>query len=234
MVNTSHDDDITMDNPEGSTNSLDIPPELPILPLKNTVVYPISIFLPLVVGQPRSIELVDDVSEGNRLVALVALKDPDIDDPRPEDVFRVGTAAILHRLFKAPDGTIRIFVQGLERIRLRDFVQTEPYLKASIEVIPEIIEEGDVEVEALMRNVAELFRRFAALVPALPEELMMAALSTEDPRQLVYLVANYVRMDMSAAQEILEIDSIKTKLERLSQILNRELEVLELGKKIWA
>ena len=232
MVNPSHDEEINLDDGEESTSSLDIPPELPILPLKNTVVYPISIFLPLVVGQPRSIELVDDVSEGNRLVALVALKDPDIDEPRPEDVFRVGTAAILHRLFKAPDGTIRIFVQGLERIRLREFVQTEPYLKASIEVIPEIVEDEDVEVEALMRNVADLFRRFAALVPALPEELMMAALSTEDPRQLVYLVANYVRMDMSAAQEILEIDSIKTKLERLSHILNRELEVLELGKKI--
>ncbi len=212
--------------------SLDIPAELPILPLKNTVVYPISIFLPLVVSQERSIKLVDEVSGGNRLVALVALRDPDIEEPEPGDVYTVGTAAILHRLFKAPDGTIRIFVQGLERVKLRRFVQTEPYLKAVVDVAPDTVEDKDVEVEALMRNVADLFRRFAALVPALPEELMMAALGTDDPRQLVYLVANYVRMDMAAAQEILEIDSVKAKLKRLHDILSRELEVLELGKKI--
>jgi len=211
--------------------ALIIPAELPILPLKNTVVYPISIFLPLVVGQPRSIRLVDAVSAGNRLVGLATLKDPEIEEPQPDDVYTVGTAAVLHRLFKAPDGTIRLFVQGLERIRLREFTQTEPYLKAVVEVIPEIVEE-DVEVSALMRTVADLFRRFASLVPALPEELMMAALNTEDPQQLVYLVANYVRMDMVDAQQILELDSIKAKLERLTLVLNREVEVLELGKKI--
>ncbi len=214
-----------------TSQMLAIPGELPILPLKNTVVYPIPIFLPLVVGQPRSVRLVDDVSVGNRLVGLVALKDANIEDPQPGDMFTVGTAAILHRLFKAPDGTIRLFVQGLERIKLNNFVQTEPYLKAVVEVTPDTIEQG-VEVEALMRNVSDLFRRFASLVPALPEELMMAALSTDDPRQLVYLVANYVRMDISDAQEILEIDSVKAKLEKLNLVLNRELEVLELGKKI--
>ena len=211
--------------------SLTIPAELPILPLKNTVVYPISIFLPLVVGQPRSIRLVDEVSVGNRMVALVALKDADVEDPQPEDLYTMGTAAVLHRLFKAPDGTIRLFVQGLERIRLGTFTQSEPYMKATVEVVPDIVEDT-VEVEALMRNVSDLFRRFASLVPALPEELMMAALSTGDPRQLVYLVANYVRMDMSDAQEILEIDSVLGKLTKLNRVLNRELEVLELGKKI--
>lgn len=211
--------------------SVTIPSELPILPLKNTVVYPISIFLPLVVGQPRSVRLVDEVSAGNRLVGLVALKDPDIDEPQPDDVYRVGTAAVLHRLFKAPDGTIRLFVQGLERIQVREFTQTEPYMKAVVRVRPEIVED-DVEVSALMRNAADLFRRFASLVPALPEELMMAALSTEDPRQLVYLIANYVRMDMEDAQEILEIDSVKAKLEKLNRVLTREVDVLELGKKI--
>ena len=121
------------------------PAELPILPLKNTVVYPIPIFLPLVVGQPRSIRLVDEISGGNRLVGLVALKDPNIEDPRPEDMYTVGTAAILHRLFKAPDGTIRLFVQGLERIKIHNFTQTEPYIKASVEVIPDVVEES-VEV----------------------------------------------------------------------------------------
>jgi ATP-dependent Lon protease len=174
---------------------------------------------------------VDEISGGNRLVGLVALKDPNIEDPRPEDMYTVGTAAILHRLFKAPDGTIRLFVQGLERIKINGFTQTEPYIKASVEVIPDVIEQS-VEVTALMRNVSDLFRRFASLVPALPEELMMAALGTDDPRQLAYLVANYVRMDMSDAQTILELDGVKAKLEKLNGVLNRELEVLELGKKI--
>jgi len=214
-----------------TTERLTIPEVLPILPLKNTVVYPIPILLPLIVGQPRSIKLVDDAVLGNRIIGLVALKDASVEEPGPDDVYRVGSAAIIARFAKAPDATIRLFVQGIERIKIIEFTQTEPYMMARVQVTPDTVEEG-VEVQALMRNTLDLFRRMAALMPYIPEELIMATLSVEDPRQLAYLVASYVRMDMTDAQAILEADSVTAKLQKLNIVLNKELEVLELGKKI--
>jgi len=228
------------DDPEESTPILeleededrpDIPEVLPILPLKNTVVYPIPILLPLIVGQPRSMKLVNEAVVGDRMIGLVALKDASIEEPGPDDMYWVGAAAHITRFAKAPDNTIRIFVQGLERIRIVEFTQTEPYLMARVEVVREEVE-SNVETEALMRNTVELFRRMAALMPYLPEELVMATLSVQDPRQLAYLVASYVRMDMSNAQSILEADRIGDKLRQLNGVLTKELEVLELGKQI--
>jgi ATP-dependent Lon protease len=217
---------------EKDSSSLAIPEELPILPLRGMVVYPLMV-LPLNVGQPRSVRLVDDVVVGDRLVGLVASKDSEIDEPTSDEVHQVGTVAIIHRLFKAPDGTMRVIVQGVERIRIDEWTSSEPYLKAKVSQVPDILpEEGDVEVEALMRNVAELFGRLVSLVPHLPDELMMAAQNTDDPRQLVYLISTSIRMDLQDAQEILELDHVVDKLRRLTNILNRELEVLELGKKI--
>ncbi|MGA9347882.1 MAG: endopeptidase La [Anaerolineae bacterium] len=208
----------------------DIPSELAILPLRGVVVYPLTA-LPLTVGRPRSIRLIDDAVLGKRIIGLVAAKDPEQDDPGPDDVYKVGTAALVHRLRKAPDGTVILLVQGLERIKIREFTQSEPYLKAEVEVSPDFVEET-VEVEALMRNIVELFRRLVALVPHIPDELIMLALSVDDPRQLVYAIATYMRMDLTDAQEMLELDEVKEKLRKLMVTLNRELEVLELGKKI--
>ncbi len=217
--------------PEATNEAPTIPEILPLLPLKNTVVYPVPILLPLIVGQPRSIKLVDDVVLGNRIVGLVALKDPNVDEPGPDDVHAVGTVATIARFAKAPDSTIRLFVQGMERIKIIEFTQRDPYLMARVQVVPDVVEQG-VEIQALMRNTVELFRRMSSLMPYIPEELIMATLSVEDPRQLVYLVSSYVRMDMTDAQAILESDSVSAKLQKLNLILNKELEVLELGKKI--
>ncbi len=208
----------------------DIPSELAILPLRGVVVYPLTA-LPLTVGRPRSIRLVDDAVLGKRIIGLVAAQDPEQEDPGPDGVYQVGTAALVHRLRKAPDGTVVLLVQGLERIKIREFTQSEPYLKAGVEVTPDLVEDT-VEVEALMRNLVELFRRLVALVPHIPDELIMLALSVDDPRQLAYAIATYMRMDLDDAQGILEIDEVTEKLRKLTVILNRELEVLELGKKI--
>ncbi len=223
---------ITESEENGSAKSPEIPDELPVLPLRGVVVYPLMV-LPLTVGQPRSVRLVDDVAVGNRLVGLVASKDPELDEPAPDEVYQVGTAALIHRLIKSPDGTMRIIVQGLERIHIDEWAAEEPYLKARVSALSDILpEEGAVEAEALMRNVVDLFGRLVALVPHLPDELMMAAASTDDPRQLVYLISTSMRMDLQDAQEILELDHVTDKLRRLTNILTRELEVLELGKKI--
>jgi ATP-dependent Lon protease len=209
-----------------------IPEELPILPLRGVVVYPLMV-LPLTVGQPRSVQLVDDAVVGDRLVGLFASKDPEIDEPAPDEVYQLGTVALIHRLIKSPDGTMRIIVQGVERIRIDEWATEEPYLRAKVSKLPDILpEEGNVEAEALMRNVVDLFGRLVALVPHLPDELMMAAAGTDDPRQLVYLISTSMRMDLQDAQEILEINQVTDKLRRLTNTLTRELEVLELGKKI--
>ena len=216
--------------PNNERGSLAVPETLPVLPLKNTVIFPMTL-QPLIVGQPRSIQLVDEVVVADRLVALVALKNEGAEEPMPDDVYRVGTMAVIHRLAKAPDGTTRLIIQGLERIRLLEFTQDTPYMRARVEAAPEQTEEG-LETEALTRNVSELFRKLVGLVSYLPEELAMAALSTEDPRQLVYMVATGVRMSLADAQQILEIDSLRGKLQKLSVVLAREVDVLELGKKI--
>jgi ATP-dependent Lon protease len=210
--------------------SIDIPKELAILPLRGVVLYPITA-LPLTVGQPRSIQLVDEAALKRQMIGLVAARNEEIEEPGPDDVYRVGTLAVVHRLRKAADGTIMLFVQGMERIRIVEFTSTEPYLKARVEPIPDTVEVS-IEVEALSRNILELFRRLVNLVPHIPDEMMMMVMSIEDPRQLAYLVATSLRMDIADAQEVLELDDVRDKLRKLTAILNRELEVLELGKKI--
>ncbi|MBZ0277107.1 MAG: LON peptidase substrate-binding domain-containing protein, partial [Anaerolineae bacterium] len=152
----------------------DIPDELPILPLRALVMYPHTA-IPLTVGQPRSIKLVDDVVGGDRLIGLVAAKDPEMETPGPDDIYTVGTLASIHRLFRAPDGTIRLLVQGLNRIEIDQYTQTQPYLRAKVRAIPEN-KDKSLEVEALVRNVVELFTRLAELVPSIPGELLSSAL----------------------------------------------------------
>jgi ATP-dependent Lon protease len=208
-----------------------IPSELPILPLRGTVVYPLTV-LPLNVGQPRSLRLVDEVSTSpNRLVGLMTIKNDKFEDAGPEDVYEVGTVAVIHRMLRAPDGTVRLIVQGLERIRVKEYIAQEPYLKARVEPDPEKVEKT-VEVEALMRNTTDLFRRLVTLAQHLPEEILMAALNVEDPRQLAYMIATSLRIETTDAQGLLELDDIAGKLTKLDALMTKELEVLELGKKI--
>jgi ATP-dependent Lon protease len=208
-----------------------IPSILPILPLRGLVVYP-QTAVPLTIGQPRSIRLVDDVvSSEQHLIGLLASRNPELEIPEPKDLYSVGTVAIVHRLFRAPDGTIRLVVQGIARFRVGEFVQQDPYLKANIELIPEKADEGP-EIEALARNARSQFERIAEMIPSIPRELVSAVLAMEDPLQTAYTVANFQRMDLGDAQVILEIDSVSEKLHKLAGILVREVEVLEIGQKI--
>jgi ATP-dependent Lon protease len=210
-----------------------IPTELAILPLRGVVVYPMM-WLPLTVGQERSIRLVDEAlvePAEKRFIGLFTSKGVEVEEPSPDEIHELGTVAIVHRMLKAPDGTIRLIVQGIERIRVKRYLQEEPYLRAEIEVVPDV-EDGSLEQEALMRTAQELFRRLVSLVPHMPEELETAAINATDARQLAYLIAASVRMDPVQAQQILELDPVREKLVQLNQFLNKELEVLELGRKI--
>ncbi len=208
-----------------------IPSVLPILPLRGLVVYP-QTAVPLTIGQPRSIRLVDDVMTGDeRLIGLVASQDPDLESPDPGDLYSIGTVAMVHRLFRAPDGTIRLVVQGMERFRLVEFVQEEPYLKAQIELLPETMEEG-LELEALARSARDQFEHIAEMIPSIPRELVNSVLSLEDPLQIIYTIANFQRMELKDAQSLLEIDSVSEKLLKLTGILTHEVDILEIGQKI--
>ena len=208
----------------------ELPQELPILPLKNTVVFPMTV-LPLVVQKPRSVRLVDDAVVADRMVALVALKDPEVEDPTPADLHGMGTVATIHRLARSADDTLHIIVQGVERVRIGEYLQEEPYMRARIEPAPELVEEG-VEVEAAMRTAADSFRRLVELASYLPDEMVGSALNSDDPRQMAYVIASLTRMEMGTRQEILEMDSVAAKLRRLTEIVMREVAVLELSKEI--
>src|SRR5262245_735048 len=212
------------------SNSKKYPDVLPILPLRGVVVYP-QTAVPLTVGQPRSIRLVDEVVGGDKLVGLVASKNPELEMPGPADLYSIGTIAVVHRLLRAPDGTLRLLVQGMDRFRLGEFVREEPYLKAKIELAPEVIEEG-LEIDALARNARDQFQQITQMIPSFPEELAGSITSVEEPMQTAYTIANFQRMDIKDSQEILEIDSVAEKLKKLIGLLVREAEVLQLGQKI--
>ena len=205
--------------------------EIPVLPLRGLVVFP-QTAVPLTVGQPRSIRLVDDVvATENRVIGLFAAHNPENESPNPDEIYKIGTLAQIHRLFRAPDGTIRLLVQGVRRIEVEEFTATEPYLKARIQDSPENLAES-LEIEALSRMVVDLFSRLADLVPGIPGELISSALNMDDPLQLIYTVATYVRIDLKDQYHLLEIDSLEDKLRELMRILQKELEVLELGHQI--
>jgi ATP-dependent Lon protease len=216
--------------PGGGAADFVIPDALPLLPLRDAVVFPLTA-APLVVGQPRSVRLVDDVMRSNRLLVLVAQRDAKVEPAKPEDLYRVGTVGVIHQLARAPDGGVRLMVQGVERVRLLDWVGTDPYLVARIAAAPD--QTGPAtEVDAHRRAVVDIFGRLVEASAELPDELATAVQSVTDPRHVVYLVASMVPIDLAARQELLELDPIAAKLRRLVDLLQRELAVRELGKKI--
>ena len=212
-------------------DAMKYPEIVPILPLRGVVVYP-QTAVPLTIGQARSIKLVDEVSgTSEKLIGLVAARNPEIEEPGPADLYSIGTIATVHRLFRAPDNTIRLLVQGLTRFRVVEVVETEPYLKARIEPLPELVETG-LEIQALARSARDQFEQISGLTPSIPRELVASIVTLEDPLQTVYTIANFQRIELGNAQTILELDSTKTKLEKLVDLLVREVEVLSLGAKI--
>jgi ATP-dependent Lon protease len=208
----------------------ELPPTLPVLPLKETVVFPESM-TPLAIGQERSIKLIDDVVGGDRLLALVTVRDAEVDTPTWDDLYEIGTAAVVHKMIRVPDGTLRVLVQGIRRVQLERRVLDDPYLVGAFVEFPDELRETR-EVEALTRNVQGLFTRIIALVPYLPEELQIAAANVEDPSVLCHLVASTLRLKAEEKQGLLELVDVEARLREVSLILNRELEVFELGTKI--
>jgi ATP-dependent Lon protease len=207
-----------------------LPAALPVLPLREMVPYPDTL-TPLAIGQERSIRLVNEVLSGERMLALVAARDPEVEEPGPDQLYDIGVAGIVARMLKVPDGTIRILVQGTERVRVGDFVTEEPYLVARIEPLPDVVEPTP-ELEALFRNVQRTFTQIIEQIPYLPEELQLAVTNVDDPSALAHLIAGALRIPTEEKQELLEEVDVGRRLRRLSEILARELEVIQLGSKI--
>ncbi len=222
-------------NIEGDSSDLEhfintIPKTIPILPVRGIVVYPLTA-VPLTVGQTRSINLIEDATLTNKIIGLVTSKNSKLETPNPDQLFNIGTAAIVHKLMKIPDGTIRILTQGIARIKITDYVETDPYLKANINLHPETNETG-IKIEALVRTTSKQFEKLAHLIPSIPDEMIPSALNVADPKQLAYTVATYLRIDLEVAQQLLETSKVSTKLKKILTILGREIEVLELGYKL--
>src|SRR5438552_10907562 len=209
---------------------LTIPDVLPVLPLKDIVIYPFAV-QPLGVGQERSIRLIDDVMRCNRVVVLVARKSAEIEQARSDDILKIGTVSRVARMIHMPDGTIKIIVQGLERVDIGEFTQEKPYLAAHVTIRTDT-QEVDNETEAIKRNVVNYFQRLVALVQNVPEGVAAATLNLEEPRQVVYVIATFMQMELELRQKLLDLDSVRAKLENLSSYLTHELEIFELGKKI--
>jgi ATP-dependent Lon protease len=215
---------------EDRIEELEIPGELPVLPLKETVVFPQSM-TPLAIGQERSIKLIEDAVDAERVLALVTVENGEAEQPGWDDLYEVGTAAVIHKMIRVPDGTLRILVQGAKRIRLSQRLHDDPYLIGEFTEVPDEVVDTP-ETEALTRNVQTLFGRVIASVPYLPDELEIAAANVDDPSALSYLVASTLRIKTEEKQHLLELTDVAARLRETSVILNRELEVVELGSKI--
>jgi ATP-dependent Lon protease len=207
-----------------------LPGALPILPLRDSVPFPETL-TPLAIGQERSVRLVNDVLAGNRMLVMAASKDPDDETPAPEDLYRIGVAGVVARMIKVPDGTLRILVHGAQRVRIVEFLATEPYFTARIEEAPDELVPSP-ELEAMHRNVQATFSRIIEEVPYLPEELQIAVTNLDDPSELASMIGGALRIKTEEKQQLLEEVNVTRRLRLLSEILARELELVEIGSKI--
>jgi ATP-dependent Lon protease len=222
--------ELAQDEIKPSQKKSELPGELFILPTKGIVVYPYLI-MPLMISDQRYANLIDEALMGGKTIGLVSQKNQETENPGPSDLFKVGTAATILKMLRFPDGSVRFLVQGLSRIEIKGFAKTEPFLVAKVEYMEDRYEQS-VELEALVRNILDLLRKMVAIAPYLSDELQVPALNTEDPAKLADLIAANLNISLQQKQELLETFNVKQRLHKLILHLNKEVEVLELSRKI--
>ena len=204
---------------------------LPILPVRDTVLFPHAV-LPLTVGRDSSVQLINSLGE-DKTIVVVAQREARVDSPQPSDLYSFGTSAIVHKVVKMPNQSLFVFAEGLERVKLADFAQLSPFMRARVTTIPETIPPKDSEVEALQRNVLTLFQQIVAGSPTLSDELSTVAMNIEEPGRLVDFIASSLpSLSTSDKQETLETTDVRIRLEKINQHLAKELEVQQLRNKI--
>ncbi len=217
-------------NDKGVKDKLFIPAELPILPLRGTVAYP-DLVMPLIVGREKSIRLIDDAMAKDRMIGIITQKNPDIEDPDIEDLYTIGTVATIMKMVKMVDGSQRIVVQGICRFKLVEFTDREYSLKAKILPIFEEYQR-DIEIDAMYLNLKNLYKKAVEMAPYLSSELAQIASKVENPGNLSDLIASTINISVSEKQEILETIDLKERLKKVTILLNREVETLELSSRI--
>ena len=207
-----------------------VPDELPVLPLRGTVLYP-DLILPIMVGRKKSVKLIDDAMDSDRIIGVITQKRSETEDPKETDLYSVGVAALILRMIRELDGSQRVIVQGVSRMKVREYIQREPYFKARSEVIDEGLVQG-VEIDALMMNLKNLFSRAVELAPYLTSELGTMVTNIKSPSILADLIASNLNISTTEKQGILETFDVRERLTKVHLFLNKEVQVLELGNKI--
>jgi ATP-dependent Lon protease len=215
---------------EEDLSQVDIPELLPVLPLRGIVIFPSQIH-PFLVSRASSLKLIEDVGQNSRIIGLTAQKNPEDENPAPDALYNVGTAVRILKMLKYPDQSVRVLVQGLARIQLREFVQRDPYYVVKVARLPETFT-PEKEASALQANLVSQFSKFVSLVPYLPDELQVMAMQVRDPGRLTDLCASYLKIAIEELQDLLSTLDVRQRLEKLLLILSREIELLELGHKI--
>ena len=204
---------------------------LPILPVRDTVLFPHAV-LPLTVGRESSVQLINSLGD-DKTIVVVAQREARVDSPQPTDLYSIGTLAVVHKVVKMPNQSLFVFAEGLERVRLADFAQLSPFMRARVTTIPELIPPKDSEIEALQRNVLTLFQQIVAGSPTLSDELSTVAMNIEEPGRLVDFIASSLpSLSTADKQETLETTDVRIRLEKINQHLAKELEVQQLRNKI--
>jgi len=217
----------------GPETPLTLPDELPILPLRDTVLYPHS-FMPLAVARESSVQLIDDAIAGGKLIGVFTQRDATVEEPVQDDLHLVGTVSHIHKMFKLPDGSLRLIVQGLGRVGLTRVTETKPYLRAKVSGVSEEAQEVDrVEIDALMRNIKTNFKQVVSLSPLLSDDLQTLAVNISEPGRLAdFIASSLTTIETPVRQEVLETLDVRARMDTLNRVLIKELEVLELGSKI--
>ena len=210
-----------------------IPDELPVLPLRDTVLFPNS-FMPLAVAREASIRLIEQSLADDQLVGVFTQREASIEEPAQEDLYTVGTITHIHKMFKLPDGSLRLIVQGLARVSLESFVETTPFIRAAVSSAEELVSDSDrLEIDALLRNINNNFQQVVSLSPLLSDDLQALSGNITDPSKLTdFIASSLTTLSTSAKQEILETLDLRSRMGHLNRILIKEIEVLELGSKI--
>jgi len=210
-----------------------VPNELPILPLRDTVLFPNS-FMPLAVARESSVQLIDDAIAGSKIIGVVTQRDASVEEPQQADLHEVGTASQIHKMFKLPDGSLRLIVQGLSRLTIGEVTSSKPYLRARVQTAPEALRPQDhVEIDALMRNIKANFQKVVSLSPLLSEDMQTLAVTITEPGRLAdFIASSLTTLETPVRQQVLAALDVRARMDQLNRILIKELEVLELGSKI--
>jgi ATP-dependent Lon protease len=230
---SDRDDSLVVVDESSAERPLALPPDLPVLPLRDTVLFPNS-FMPLAVAREASVRLIDEATATGRMIGVFTQREASVEEPLQEDLYPIGVVTHIHKMFKLPDGSLRLIVQGLARVRLDRVIQTRPYLRAAVSTAEEVLRDQDhLEIDALQRNIKSIFQQVVSLSPLLSDDLQTLAANITDPGKLAdFIASSLTTIGTPIKQEVLETLDVRARMDSLNRILIKELEVLELGSKI--